>query len=56
MKHPFTAVAIRYVHDPRTEEFLNIGLVPILLILAALGVALWQRARRSSANAQPVGE
>ncbi|MCF1742190.1 Gldg family protein [Paradevosia shaoguanensis] len=37
-------------------KVLNIGLVPILLILAALGVALWQRARRSSANAQPVGE
>lgn len=27
MKHPLTAVAIRYVHDPRTEEFLNIGFV-----------------------------
>ena len=27
LKHPFEALAVRYVHDPRNDEFLNVGVV-----------------------------
>lgn len=49
MKQPFEAVAIRYVHDARVGEFLNIGVVVWSPAASFAGVRFLQGWRRVSA-------
>jgi hypothetical protein len=55
MKHPFEAVAVRYVHDVLTEEFLNIGVVllcPAVHYAGARFIPTWSRVTRAFPKAE----
>lgn len=57
MNHPFEAVVLRYVHDPRTEEFLNIGVVVMSTTGAFAGARFlpqWGRVTGAFPGADPV--
>lgn len=55
MKLPFQAVAVRYVHDVLTGEFLNIGVVllcPAAPYAGARFISRWSRVRAAFPNAE----
>lgn len=55
MKHPFQAVAVRYVHDVLTGEFLNIGVVllcPERGFAGARFLTQWSRVSAAFPNAE----
>ena len=55
MKQPFQAVAVRYVHDVLTGEFLNIGVVllcPAAPFAGARFISQWSRVTATFPNAE----